>query len=161
MNILQFILNLFRKSSQPIEITKENQKMISLKDYLTASGKYPERENHKEATQEVKDSALKLIPKVEALLAELGIKEVKVSSGFRPSEVNAGIAGAAKKSLHMTGNAIDLEDPEGKLDKLIMEHPELLKKHGLWLEHPDSTKGWCHLDQSISRSDRPIRIFRP
>lgn len=137
--------------------------MISLKDYLTASGAYPERENHKEVN---KANAERLITAVNAFLKELDYKgPVKVSSGFRPSEVNANIANAAKKSLHTQCLAVDyLDDKNQTLAKLCASKPELLRKYGLFLEDPASTIGkntnWCHLDLG-TRSDRPSRVFKP
>lgn len=134
--------------------------MISLKDYLTASGKYPERENHPELTPQILDNAKKLLAKVNNLLTELGIAQVFVSSGFRPSEVNKGIPNAAKKSLHMTCQAIDIQDPDGSLDELLDEGDELLKRYGLWQESPDATKGWSHLDMK-DRGTRKKNQFIP
>jgi hypothetical protein len=129
--------------------------VISLKDYLTASGKYPERES--QATTEVIENAKELLKRVNNLLADLGVKNVSISSGFRPAQANAAIGGA-KKSHHMTGKAIDIAGDE--LDKVIMAKPEMLKKYNLWLEHPDATKGWTHLDMG-ERSSRPVNIFKP
>jgi len=89
-----------------------------------------------------------------------------VSSGWRPPSFNKTVGNAAKKSLHMTGNAIDIMD--NKLQTLaytIKKNASLLKKYGLWMEDPDSTMGkftnWCHLDNSTTRTDRNIRIFKP
>lgn len=50
----------------------------------------------------------------------------------------------------MSGLALDIEDPDNELDKLIASKPELLDKYGLWLEHPDSTPKWTHLDKGRS-----------
>ena len=66
----------------------------------------------------------------------------------------------------MTGRAIDiLDDKDQFLGTLIASKPELLKKHGLWLEALTSTKGvitnWVHLDNSVSRKGREIQIFLP
>lgn len=132
--------------------------MLTRNDIITASGKYPERLKHPELTTEVIKNIDTLIIKVNAFLQDLGITNIKVSSGFRPSEVNAGTKGAAKKSYHMIGMAVDLEDPHGDLDKLIKSKPELLDKYELWLENPDSTPTWTHLDIG-TRSKRPVRIF--
>ena len=137
----------------------ENE-IIKLDDYITANGKYPERLQSVELTQEVKDDAVKLLNKINQLLKELGIKEAKVSSGFRPSSVNSKIPNAAKKSLHMSGQACDINDPDGKLDKLFDENDVLLKKYGLWQEHPDDTKGWAHLDCK-DRGKRKKNQFKP
>lgn len=116
--------------------------------------KYPQDYNNN-----ILENAKTLLKKVNALLADLGIISCTVSSGWRPATVNSAVGGA-KKSLHMEGKAIDLRDGTGDLDKAIEAKPELLAKHGLWLEDPSATKGWCHLDIG-TRSDRPIRIFKP
>lgn len=139
--------------------------MISLKDYLTASGSYPARETDKECTDEVKANANVLLVQVNALLKELGVQSSKVSSGFRPSEVNANTPHSAKKSLHQVGLAVDILDSQDQaLANMIKAKPELLKKYNLWMENPSNTKGkftnWVHLDVGI-RTDRPIRIFNP
>lgn len=134
--------------------------MITLKQYLTADGKYPEREKHKEVTPELIKNAEMLLDKVNKLLTDLGIQTVRVSSGFRPSEVNAKIANAAKKSLHMTGQAIDIQDPDGSLDELLDDSDVLLKRYGLWQESPAATKGWCHLDMK-NRGTRKKNQFIP
>ena len=132
--------------------------MISLQDYLTASDKYPERALN--VAPELIANAERLLSVVNEFLAELGVSNCKVSSGYRPAAVNAKVPGAARKSLHMTCLAIDIQDLNGELDKLVQAHPELLIKYSLWLEHPDNTVGWCHLDLG-TRSDRPVRVFRP
>ncbi len=135
--------------------------MLTLKDWVTSSGKYPERANSEELTDDVKKQAEAFLAVLNAFLQELTPDVAyKVSSGFRPSSVNSKIPNAAKRSLHMTGLAIDLEDPENELDQLITSKPELLDKYGLWLEHPDSTPKWTHLDKG-TRSQRKIRIFHP
>lgn len=139
---------------------KGTEPMISLNDYITASGKYPDRAKSPELTDEVRKNATVLLELVNSLLADLGVESVKVSSGFRPSDVNSKVPGAAKKSLHMTGMAIDLEDADGALDALITKNPDILDKYGLWLENPASTNGWSHLDNGI-RPARKVRIFHP
>lgn len=135
--------------------------MITKKDYITSSGKYPERESSKELTQEVHNNITRLLEAVNSFLKELNVDSVKVSSGFRPSDVNAKIANAAKRSLHTQGLAIDLQDSDGKLDELFIKHPDLMKKYGIFLEHPDDTKSWSHIDISPTRKDRPSRVFKP
>ena len=79
----------------------------------------------------------------------------RVSSGWRSPGGNASIPGAAKRSLHIAGKAIDIVDVTGELDKLLEtdKAQDLLEKYGLWQEHPDFTKTWAHLDCG----DRPIR----
>jgi hypothetical protein len=120
--------------------------MITLEDYISASGKYPERLTHPELTQDVKDNATKLLDLVNSFLSELNISKITVTSGWRPSSVNASIKNAAKKSSHMVGFAVDLADSDGELDELVGKNDDLLKKYGLWQESPGATPGWCHLD---------------
>jgi Peptidase M15 len=140
--------------------------MITLNDYLTASGSYPERSKSNELTPELLANAQKLIEAINAFMKELGVSQkLKVSSGFRPSAVNAGIANAAKKSLHQKCLAIDvLDDSTQSIAKAAASKPELLRKYGLFIENPSFTKGkntnWCHLDLG-TRSDRPSRMFNP
>lgn len=141
--------------------------MIDLREYLTASGAYPDREKHPELTKEFLDNASRLLNAVNACLKELGVdtEKCKVSSGFRPSGVNAQIANAAKKSLHTQCLAVDiLDDAKQTLGNLCKSKPDVLRKHGLWLENPDFTKGkntnWVHLDLG-TRVDRPSRMFNP
>lgn len=84
-----------------------------------------------------------------------------VSSGWRPPAINAGTPGAAVNSKHMTGQAVDLYDPDGDLDDWCLSVAGLaeLERIGLWLEHPAATKGWCHLQTVPPRSKR--RVFYP
>jgi len=133
--------------------------MIDLEDYITASGKYPERLNSDELTKAVKDNAVVLLNKVNQLLQELKIFDVKVSSGFRPSAVNAKVKGAAKKSLHMSGRAVDIQDPENKIAHKILANPDILKKYDLWMEDISKTPNWLHLDNG-TRTERALRIFK-
>ncbi len=133
--------------------------IINLEQYLTASGKYPERIQHEECTKDVKDNAIILLNKVNQLLEELGVKKAVVTSGFRPAAVNANIKGAAKKSLHMLGKAVDIADVGNKLAHQILARPDLLEKYELWMEDPSCTPTWCHLDCG-TRKDRPLRVFK-
>lgn len=132
---------------------------ITLKKYLTASGKYPERENHAELTAEKIENAYRLLTAVNAFLAELSITSVTVSSGFRPSAANSA-AGGAKKSTHTVCLGIDIVDQDGSLDKLIESRDDLKKKYGVWQEDPVSTKGWVHLDIK-DRGNRKFNTFLP
>lgn len=91
-------------------------------------------------------------------------RPLKVSSGYRSSAQNVAVGGA-KKSLHMVCKACDFADPDGALDAWCTANQERLNKLGLWQEHPDATKGWCHLDIGTRAIlDRPgcgKRQFRP
>lgn len=110
-------------------------------------------------------NAEKLLKAVNALLSDLFPEHTfAVSSGFRPSMVNAKIKGAAKKSGHLTGHAIDIKDADGFLKKNLTpatnpDHADRLRALGLFLEDPNATPTWCHLDIK-ERKDRPSRIFK-
>ena len=84
-----------------------------------------------------------------------------ISSGWRPPSVNAATSGAAPNSRHMTGQAVDVYDPDEILDTWLMseEGQEALKEIGLWMEHPSATKGWSHLQSVAPRSKN--RVFFP
>lgn len=83
----------------------------------------------------------------------------KVTSGWRPPSLNAATPGAALRSKHMTGQAIDISDPEGDLDHWLIDHTVVLQEVGLWLEHPASTKGWTHWQCVAPKSGN--RVFYP
>lgn len=114
----------------------------------------------------------KLIGAINGLILDLKILKpslkpvldnVQVSSGYRPPSVNAKVG--AKNSYHLTCLACDiLDDSEQSLAKAILEHAHLLKKHQLWLENPQFTKGkytnWVHLDLG-TRSERATNVFNP
>jgi hypothetical protein len=110
-------------------------------------------------TPEIKRNAITTVALANALLAVFG-QGRKVNSGWRPPQVNAATAGASATSLHMTGQAIDLEDRNGELDDWLMsvDGEASLIAIGLWHEHPSSTKGadggdgWCHIQTKPPRS---------
>jgi hypothetical protein len=84
-----------------------------------------------------------------------------VNSGWRPAAVNAGVPNAAKRSKHMTGEAIDLSDDDGSLDAWCISAVGLdaLARCGLWLEHPGATPRWTHFQTVPPRSGK--RVFWP
>jgi hypothetical protein len=86
-------------------------------------------------------------------------KPMIVSSGYRPAAINAKVKGAAKKSNHMVCLAVDFKDTDGAIDKFCTDNLHILEDCGLWLESPDSTPGWCHLQCSPPKSGN--RVFKP
>jgi hypothetical protein len=127
-------------------------RFISVEEYLMG------RTKMEDLPDDVIRNISTLIPKVNDLLELFG-EYRKVTSGFRTPEINASIPNAAKRSKHMIGAAVDLDDADGKLDAWCMSHQEILKKLGLHLEHPSATKGWTHL-QCISPKSGNI-VFYP
>ena len=83
-----------------------------------------------------------------------------VRSGWRPPAINAGTMGASKTSLHMQCLAVDLEDNNKALGRWCLANADtVLKDLNLWLEHPEATPSWCHVQLRPPGSGR--RVFRP
>jgi hypothetical protein len=135
--------------------------VITQKDYLMGR----DVQFSAELTPEILLNITILLEKVNSILWDLKIDSAKVSSGWRPAGINSSVPNAAKRSLHMTGKAIDiLDDKSQSLANKILTNPDLLKKYDLWLEDPAHTKGkntnWVHLDMG-NRTERPLRMFKP
>lgn len=126
-------------------------------DILTSQGKYPERERSDECTTEVRIKAADLAERVSKLVDVLGISPT-ITSGFRTQKANTQ-AGGSKNSAHCTGEAVDLEDKNGKIASAINADPGLLATYDLYMEHTGYTKGWIHLQSRPTKSGR--RIFVP
>lgn len=134
---------------------KMKDELVSLEQWTMGRDKTYSQE----WTKEIETNAKELLVNVNAFLNELEIKNVSVSSGWRPEAINKA-AGGAKKSQHTIGKAVDLKDPDGKLKDKCEENDTLLKKYGLWMEHRDSTPTWLHLDNK-DRGKRDKNIFKP
>lgn len=141
--------------------------MISVSDYFMGRReKYPQAltpEIEREAARTA-DLAGKLLTQAKTYGVTVDMHPVNkspVSSGWRPPEVNAATPNAALRSKHMTGQAVDIYDPDGDLDEWLMtgEGQSALIALGLWHEHPSATKGWAHLQTIPPRSGR--RTFYP
>lgn len=130
--------------------------MITLTDYWMGRDK----EFPLAMTPQIEANAERTVALANALLVRFG-EGRKVKSGWRPPAVNAKIPNAAVNSKHMTGQAIDLADPDGDLDEWLLTETgqKALTEIGLWLEHPAATKGWCHLQTIPPKSGR--RVFYP
>lgn len=134
--------------------------MITLADYWQGRDKaYPG-----ELTDMIRAAASETVARANLLLSSYRAitkddERRIVNSGWRPALINAATPGAAPRSKHMSGQAIDICDPEGDLDEWCMEHPEVLQSIGLWMEHPSATKGWAHVQIVAPKSGR--RVFYP
>lgn len=140
--------------------------MITIEDYWMGRDK-----NYaSELTPAITANALVIVGKVNELLAvaqsfgwkpQLNAAGTLVNSGWRPRGVNKITPGAAPNSKHMTGQACDVYDPDGTLKDWLMTAvgQEAIRAIGLWMEHPASTKGWCHLQDIPPASGH--RVFYP
>jgi len=127
---------------------------LKLADYYRGR----DRLHRDELTCELRANARETLRRANRLLRRAGLAR-KVSSGWRPAAVNAAVPGAAKGSKHLSCQAVDLEDRDGRLDAWCMANLAVLEELQLWLEHPDATPGWCHLQTLPPRSGR--RVFYP
>jgi len=140
---------------------------ISLSDYLTD---FPERYPD-QFSKEIKENAIILLNKVNKLVTLVRKPfnfSWSVTSGWRPAAYNASIGGSLR-SRHITGEAIDLHDPDFWLQRhLTIENPDLLRVCDLAMEDPaycmyenadKSRGGWVHLQSVLPRSGN--RVFIP
>jgi hypothetical protein len=139
--------------------------MISTDEYFIRV-KEGDARKEKCFTPEHAKNADKLLSAVNALLAaydaHLGHHfKAFVRSGYRSAAVNACIPGAAKRSHHMTGNAVDIADNDGALDKWLStpEGIEAQRSCKLYREHPDQTSTWCHL-QIVAPGSGKLTFFK-
>lgn len=134
--------------------------MITLADYW----KGRDKEFSAILTDDIIASAMRTVERANALIDRYvqmtGDREMRtVTSGWRPPGINATTPGAAPRSKHMTGKAIDISDPEGDIDQWCLDHPDVMEELELWQEHPSATKGWCHVQIVPPKSGR--RVFYP
>lgn len=97
---------------------------------------------------------LDLLPRINLIRFLYG-KPLVVSSGYRPESVNKAIGGA-KKSNHMVCKAVDFKDSDGSFAKWCLANMDSIKKAGLYMESPDKTVGWVHL-QSTPTLNNPFQ----
>lgn len=130
--------------------------MISLEQYWMER----DRTHAPDLTPEVADNARVLIERVNRVLSRAAQDNVlpgvdsasgtAVASGWRPRAVNDATPNAARTSKHVIGCAIDLRDtvPQRPLARWCLRHRKLLEGVGLWMEDPQWTPTWVHL-QSV------------
>ena len=85
-------------------------------------------------------------------------KPLIVTSGYRPGHYNKQ-AGGAKASAHLDCEAVDLYDPDREFTIWCWQNEDELEKAGLYMEDPEYTDGWVHLQTRAPRSGK--RIFIP
>lgn len=128
---------------------KESNSMISLQEMM-GNNKY------EDLSQELKDNAQELLKRLNVFRQKYG-KPMYVTSGYRSPEHNAEIGGA-KNSAHCKCQAIDFRDGDGELKKYIKENPDILKECDLYMEAPESTPTWVHLQSRVIASGN--RVFQ-
>ena len=111
-----------------------------------------------ELSGELRANAALTVARANALLERAGLAGI-VNSGWRPHAINAAVPTASARSKHLTCQAIDLGDGDEALDTWCLRNLFVLEDLGLWLEHPDATPGWCHVQVVPPRSGQ--RVFMP
>lgn len=71
-------------------------------------------------------------------------KPLLISSGYRPGHYNEQ-AGGAPKSAHLTCEAVDIVDSDGSFTKWCLDNLHEIRKAGMYMEDPEYTQGWVHL----------------
>jgi hypothetical protein len=106
-----------------------------------------------------------LISKVNQLWAvyekQNGNRPLIVSSGYRTKAINASIKGSAKRSNHMMGLAVDIQDPQKILQRWLKTPAGLkaLEDADLYCEDFSFTKTWVHFQTTRPLSG--MRFFMP
>jgi hypothetical protein len=86
-----------------------------------------------------------------AMPLQLASITIAVNSGVRSPARNAAVGGAAN-SKHLTGHALDVSDPNGRIGAFLLANQHVLARHGLYMEHPSATPTWVHLQDLPPRS---------
>ena len=139
--------------------------MITLEQYwMGRDVKFPA-----DLTAEIRHNAEQLVGKVNNLLnaAELdgvtpgmSVRGDAIASGWRPPAVNDATTNAAKASKHRSGQAVDLVDGPGRtLARWCLRNLDVLEDLGLWMEDPQWTPTWVHLQLVPAGSGR--RVYLP
>lgn len=140
--------------------------MITLADYWMGRD-----ESHTgELTEAIIANAIELLGRVNLLISFAHkdgvwpgidmVTDTPVASGWRPASINARIDGAAKHSRHLTGRAIDIRDTlDRAFARWCLRHLDDLHEIGLWMEDPQWTPQWVHLQDEPPGSGR--RVFIP
>lgn len=114
-------------------------------------------------TPEIVANAQITVDKANQLLAafedETRIVIDTVASGWRPPVVNSGTKNAAVGSKHLTARAVDVRDtPDRDLARWCLRNLDVLDDIGLWMEDPQWTPTWVHLQIVPPGSGRRVYV---
>ena len=116
--------------------------------------------NHKWKESEVDAITLRNLDDLCRKVNALGYQPpMRASSCLRSIADQKRINPTAMGSSHLYGAAVDIADPTGALAKWLVANKSKLIECGLWMESPESTKGWCHLQTYAPKSMN--RLFNP
>lgn len=126
-----------------------------MKLYFTRDEILMGRDKQAPLTPEMEQNLDTLIQRVSQIREAWG-RALIVSSGYRPPSINQSVGGA-KQSAHQSCQAVDLVDKEGYFANWLLNNLSLLEEAGLYMEDPQWTSGWVHLQ--IRPTSR--RVFIP
>jgi hypothetical protein len=131
--------------------------MITLEDYFGIYVRHPDiRDEHRQAAKE-------LLSRVNGLIEEAVLEGGYLvmprfdngslvhgdrNGGWRPFNCPFG----SIHSAHKEGKAVDVVDRDGVLDTWLFNNPDVLDRYDMCIEHPASTRGWCHLTTRVPSS---------
>jgi hypothetical protein len=122
-----------------------------------------ELNRHGYATNDVIDKNLVVLHQRMNELRQAWGKPMIVTSGLRSDEKQAELIAQGKTkataSKHLAGAACDIADPTGELGEWCLNNEDILRRIGLWCEHPEYTPGWVHFQIMAPRSGK--RFFIP
>lgn len=129
--------------------------MITLESYFMGR----DRQYPGELNEEIQENAELTVTRANELLARAGRSDInKPTSGWRPRAINNATANAAARSLHLTGQAVDLPDRDRTLASWCVDNLDVLKEIGLWLEDPRWTPSWVHVQTVPPKSGKLVFI---
>ena len=139
--------------------------MISLDDYCMGR----DRTYASELTHEIAQNAIATVDQVNQLLERAAADGVTpgtnaatgtaVASGWRPKGINEHTANAAGGSKHLTALACDVKDDNSRsLARWCLGNLDVLEEIGLWMEDPQWTPSWVHLQIVPPGSGRRVYI---
>ena len=116
--------------------------------------------SHKWKESEVDAVTMRNLKDLCAKLNKLGFLPPRnASSCLRSLADQKRINPKAMGSSHLYGAAVDIADADGKLKSWLKTNPNKLVECGLWMESPEYTKTWCHLQIYAPASFN--RVFKP
>lgn len=116
--------------------------------------------SHKWKESEVDTVTLRNIKDLCGKLNKLGFTPPRTATScLRSLKDQQRINPKAIGSSHLYGAAVDIGDADGKLKAWLKANPNKLVECGLWMESPEYTKTWCHLQIYAPGSFN--RVFNP
>ena len=110
------------------------------------------------ASQDQKDNLAKLADVITQLETAYG-KPFIVTSGLRSQVLQQSINPAVKNSAHITGEAVDMSDPDGAIYSFCIDNVDILINLGVYVESRTYTPRWSHLTIRPPKSGN--RFFIP